>query len=180
MASSVTVGEIHRHNVIALIVSDDGKYLMQLRDNIPSIRVPGHWACFGGGIEAGESPHDALIRELDEELGFTPETVTWFTDMVYVLPQIAVQPTLRSVFEVRIRGQEMVDRMVLNEGQEMRLFRLDELMQQPKVVPWDLYPVFLHANHAWRQAGTWLAESKDGGKMPAPGSEQGTPWRDGF
>ena len=32
--------------VAAIIVDEDGRYLMQLRDDIPRIFYPGHWGCF--------------------------------------------------------------------------------------------------------------------------------------
>ena len=33
---------------VALIVLDDGRYLLQLRDQKPKIFYPGHWGLFGG------------------------------------------------------------------------------------------------------------------------------------
>lgn len=52
----------------ALIFTGDGQYLMQLRDNLPSVIMRGHWALFGGMVEPGEDPVQAVIRELREEL----------------------------------------------------------------------------------------------------------------
>lgn len=53
----------------ALILDGEGRLLVYLRDNIPSIPFPNHWDLFGGHVEAGESPEEALSRELEEELG---------------------------------------------------------------------------------------------------------------
>ena len=33
----------------AIIILEDGRYLLQLRDDIELIWYPGHWGCFGGG-----------------------------------------------------------------------------------------------------------------------------------
>ena len=55
-----------------LFVNARGEVLLQLRDNIPSIRFPNHWGCIGGGVELGETPEQAMLREVDEELGIVP------------------------------------------------------------------------------------------------------------
>jgi ADP-ribose pyrophosphatase YjhB (NUDIX family) len=54
-----------RTAVRAIILDPDGRALL-VRFAFPDRVV---WACPGGGIEAGESHRDALIRELAEETG---------------------------------------------------------------------------------------------------------------
>lgn len=50
------------------VVTQKGELLLQQRDwEVPNF--PGCLATFGGGIEIGETPMEALIRELNEELG---------------------------------------------------------------------------------------------------------------
>jgi 8-oxo-dGTP diphosphatase len=51
-----------------LVLSQDRQIVLQLRD-VDCKTYPGHLATFGGGIDAGESPMQALVRELKEELG---------------------------------------------------------------------------------------------------------------
>lgn len=41
------------HAAAAVIVFEDGSYLMQLRDQKPGIFYPGHWGLFGGAIDKG-------------------------------------------------------------------------------------------------------------------------------
>ncbi len=48
----------------------EGKFLMQLRDNISTILYPGLWGLFGGHIEAGETPEIAVVREIAEEITY--------------------------------------------------------------------------------------------------------------
>ena len=51
----------------ALIMSPD-KVLLFHRDNIPTIPSPDCWQIVGGGIEPGESPREAVLREVEEEV----------------------------------------------------------------------------------------------------------------
>jgi len=44
--------------------------LLQLRDNKQTIPYPNKWGTFGGQVEEMESPEDALIREVREELDY--------------------------------------------------------------------------------------------------------------
>ena len=65
--------------VAGIIVLEDGRYLMQLRDDIPGIFYPDHWGLFGGAIEKDEDFEEALIRELGEELSYEFMSMSYFT-----------------------------------------------------------------------------------------------------
>lgn len=62
---------------IAILYQGD-RFLLQLRDDIPTIAWPGHWAFFGGHLEPGESPGVAVHRELLEEIGYDAPQLTLF------------------------------------------------------------------------------------------------------
>ena len=49
------------------LVSRSGLLLLQLRDDKPDITHPGGVCTFGGGIEPGETPLEAALREIEEE-----------------------------------------------------------------------------------------------------------------
>jgi len=55
--------------VALAMLERDGRWLMQLRDEIPNIVAPGCWGLFGGHLDPAETPEQALRRELLEEIG---------------------------------------------------------------------------------------------------------------
>jgi 8-oxo-dGTP diphosphatase len=54
---------------VLILYNSTGQILLQHRSNDAS-RLPNFWAFFGGGIEQGESPTEALEREMLEELSY--------------------------------------------------------------------------------------------------------------
>lgn len=58
------------------------KYVLQLRDSNPNIAAPGQWSLFGGMKKTGETPLEAMLREIYEELSIEPSEYhyLWFTD----------------------------------------------------------------------------------------------------
>jgi len=58
-----------------------GSYILQLRDNKPTIAAPGKWSLFGGVRKYNESPLQIINREVMEELLIKPEyEYLWFKD----------------------------------------------------------------------------------------------------
>ncbi|MDT8447554.1 MAG: NUDIX domain-containing protein [bacterium] len=64
-----------REAALAIIRNPQGQFLWQLRDE-GIAEYPGLWGLFGGGVEPGEAPNKAIMRELKEELGLEP-TILW-------------------------------------------------------------------------------------------------------
>ncbi|GAA4346627.1 (deoxy)nucleoside triphosphate pyrophosphohydrolase [Microbacterium rhizosphaerae] len=62
------VGQIE---VVGAVLVDDGRVLAARRG--PQMDLPGMWEFPGGKVEAGETPQEALRRELIEELRCTVE-----------------------------------------------------------------------------------------------------------
>lgn len=131
----------------AIFLTEDGRYLLQLRDNIPTIHLPNNWALFGGRIEAGESEEEALRRELLEELAFKPKDMTRFTEAAYEVPNTGYGPIRKIFYEVPIRASD-VPELKLAEGQMLSLFRSDEVFSLHNIVPWDEFALRLHARRA--------------------------------
>jgi 8-oxo-dGTP pyrophosphatase MutT (NUDIX family) len=52
-----------------VLIIQAGNYVLQHRDNIPTIAQPDTYSVWGGTFEAEESPIEAALRELREETG---------------------------------------------------------------------------------------------------------------
>ncbi len=102
----------HQIEVAIAILPHDGKFLMQLRDNIPTILYPGLWGLFGGHIEPGETPEVAVEREVLEEIGYkitNPQKFGLYSD----------DNVVRHVFYAPL--DVTIDRLVLSEGWDFGL-----------------------------------------------------------
>lgn len=126
----------------ALILLEDEHYLLQARDQKPGIYYPGHWGLFGGALDPGEAPETALRRELEEEIGLTEGMVRHFTDFSFDFPRFG--RIWRHFYEVRI-SPRMFERLRLSEGCAMRAFPAAEILNLPRVVPYDSFAIYLHA-----------------------------------
>ncbi|HEY9743026.1 MAG TPA: NUDIX hydrolase [Coleofasciculaceae cyanobacterium] len=102
---------------IAILHTSD-RFLMQLRDNIPGIIYPGCWGFFGGHIDPGETPEEAVKRELLEEIGYAPPAVSEFA--CYSDAQV-----LRHVFHAPLTVE--LNQLVLGEGWDMGLVSPEEI-----------------------------------------------------
>lgn len=63
-----------------LLVNPEGSFIMQHRDDKPTITNPGKVTVFGGSVEPGESARDAALRELIEETNLRPQS----EDLIYL------------------------------------------------------------------------------------------------
>lgn len=67
--------------VVAGIIWRDGRYLAVERP--AGARMAGWWEFPGGKIDPGETGGEALVRELEEELGITPLVFEFWRDLVH-------------------------------------------------------------------------------------------------
>jgi 8-oxo-dGTP pyrophosphatase MutT (NUDIX family) len=131
--------------VAGIIVLDDGRYLMQLRDCKRGIFYPGHWGLFGGAVDVGEDKLAALRRELMEELQFSVEKVEYFTGFDFDFSFAGHGKKFRAFYEVPIMAADL-PHLVLNEGAGMQAFTAAEILMEPRVVPYDAFAIWMHAN----------------------------------
>jgi 8-oxo-dGTP pyrophosphatase MutT (NUDIX family) len=129
--------------VAAIIRVEGNGYLLQLRDSKPEIWYPGHWGLFGGAIEPGEAPFDALKRELREELELEIETAEFFARFDFDIGGLRLPRFYRNYYVVSI-SRAVEERLVVHEGAAKRLFTADEILEEPNVTPYDAFALFLY------------------------------------
>lgn len=107
-------------SVAIAILYQNNKYLMQLRDNIPTIDSPGCWEMFGGHLESHETPEVGVKREIQEEIGYVITDVQKFGIKIHAkfTEHIFYAPLL-----VKLED------LVLNEGWDMALLTTDDIHQ---------------------------------------------------
>ena len=111
MAGEGGLGEVVM--TTALLYNPQGEVLLQHRDDKPDIAHPNLWSLFGGHKEAGEELSAALVRELEEEIGFVPTTFHLWT--------VAREPGV--VFYIYLVPiDEPLGALELNEGQDFGFF----------------------------------------------------------
>ncbi|MDC0737606.1 RNA pyrophosphohydrolase [Cognatishimia sp. SS12] len=92
----------YRRNVGVMLVNQEGAAFVgqRLDSEVPAWQMP------QGGIDAGETPAEAALRELEEETGVTPDLVTQIAEtdgwIAYDLPHDIVP----RIWKGRYKGQE--------------------------------------------------------------------------
>lgn len=132
----------------ALLLLPGDKYLLQLRDPLPHIFHPGHWDTFGGGIDAGETPQQALVRELEEEIGLrtTADQLSYFTHFTYDFNFAGIGDIDRWYYTLSLAS---TDGLQLNEGSDMRAFTAEEALGTLRLTPHCAFALWIY--HAQRR-----------------------------
>lgn len=105
-----------------LLYTKDKKVLLQHRsDDAP--RNPGAWGFFGGGLEEGETPIEAVVRETYEELEYKLADPQLIDTLEYEHEGLRV---VLYAFAQEYDGQPLV----LREGQAYGWFSTDEAMEK--------------------------------------------------
>jgi 8-oxo-dGTP pyrophosphatase MutT (NUDIX family) len=130
--------------VAAILLAEDGHYVLQLRDDVPHIWYPGRWGLFGGSVDPGEDELTALRRELYEELELELDVTRarLFTRFQFDLRPLGLELYFRSYYEVRVSLAEF-GRLVVHEGAALRSVPGDDMLAM-ELVPYDAFALFLH------------------------------------
>lgn len=104
----------------AVLVNRRGQLLLQHRDDDPRIESPGQWSLFGGGLDEGEEPTEAMLREVEEEIGYRPRAYR----------PLAVFSGYYAEFHVYLAEvTPAIEDLVLQEGQGFAFFSREEAKQ---------------------------------------------------
>ncbi|OHB70246.1 MAG: hypothetical protein A2W17_07640 [Planctomycetes bacterium RBG_16_41_13] len=106
------------------ILLNVGNYILQLRDNKPTIAASGQWSLFGGMRSKDETPLDAIKREIFEELSAEPAVFKylWFTDYYADFEKTII----RTWFFVS-DFSNVWSRHKLTEGRDVGIFNFEQL-----------------------------------------------------
>lgn len=99
-----------------IMVSPSGQVLLQQRDDKPGLAFAGCWTLFGGQVEPGETPDEAMRRELMEELEIEVPLTHWRMYVEHWRGIIVEQHVYHAPID------RPVESMVLHEGQAMGYF----------------------------------------------------------
>ena len=130
MKSARQVPKIQSAHAILIL---DGDYILQLRDNKPTIAAAGQWSLFGGEIKLGETPLQTIKREVYEELSIEPAEYSylWFTDYH--------SPFAKTIIRTWFFASDVTAVWLghkLREGKAVRPFRFEQLprLDMPQVM----------------------------------------------
>jgi 8-oxo-dGTP pyrophosphatase MutT (NUDIX family) len=129
------MSNVKKEGVVIILEDRSGRVAMQLRDDRPDVMAAGQWGLFGGWLESNESPHAAVLREVNEELNckLEPSKLSLLESRLITL---GISPDIFSaltyVFRYPIASE--LDHAELNEGQAFQFMRLIDLKDK-LVVP---------------------------------------------
>jgi 8-oxo-dGTP diphosphatase len=106
-----------------ILENDNGEILLYLRDNKPGIPFPHHWDLIGGHIEEEETPEEALIREVKEEINFDLKEFTFFRK--YECFEGDVYPNIKFIYTGKINLP--IEEITLLEGDRPQFFSYKEI-----------------------------------------------------
>lgn len=106
-----------------ILENDSSELLLYLRDNKPGIPFPDCWDLIGGHVEEGETPEEALIREVKEELGITLDEFRFFRR--YECRTGDAYPNEKYIFAGRI--DIPIENITLYEGERAQYFKRSEI-----------------------------------------------------
>ena len=110
--------------IAAIILENDKReLLLYLRDNKPGITFPNHWDLIGGHLEDGETPGEALLREVKEELNIDLKEYTFYKKYVCLIGD--AYQNIKYIYTGKINLP--IDEITLLEGVRPQYFSREEI-----------------------------------------------------
>lgn len=130
-----------RRTALLILYTKDDKILLQHR-NHDAPRNPNNWGCFGGGIEEGETPEQAVRRESFEEIEYRLQNPK-------LIDAEAENQDREITTYTFVEEYDQSQPIVLHEGQGYGWFTLEEALKLPmsnhrRVTLTRLWPLILH------------------------------------
>src|SRR5204862_6293798 len=107
---------------MVLLFDRHDRLLIYLRDDKPEIPFPNHWDFFGGHLEEGETPEQAMIREVKEELGIDLHKWNFFRE--YICSEGAAYPNIKYLYWAKTGTR--AEELTLYEGQRLMSITADQ------------------------------------------------------
>jgi 8-oxo-dGTP diphosphatase len=110
--------------IAAIILENDKReFLLALRDNKPGIPFPDHWDLIGGHVEEGETPEEALVREVKEELDIDLTEYSFFK--IYECLTGDAYENIKYIYTGKINIP--IEEVTLLEGERPQYFSREEI-----------------------------------------------------
>jgi 8-oxo-dGTP diphosphatase len=110
--------------IAAIILENEkGEFLLALRDNKPGIPFPNHWDLIGGHVEEGETPEEALVREVKEELDIDLKEFAFFRK--YECLTGDAYENMKYIYTGKINLP--IEEITLLEGERAQFFSREEI-----------------------------------------------------
>ena len=106
-----------------ILENNSGELFLALRDNKPGIPFPNHWDLIGGHVEEGETPEEALIREVKEELDYDLKEYSFYKK--YLCQSGDVYENTKYIYKAKFNIP--INEVTLLEGERPQYFKRSEI-----------------------------------------------------
>lgn len=107
------------NGVKIILINPAGEILLLHREDKPDIEMPNTWSFVGGGIDDGETPEEAIVRETKEEIGYDVKEATLF--------KVYKDSIERHVFVAKI--DKPISELNLMEGDDFGFFKVEDALK---------------------------------------------------
>ncbi|GAA1973117.1 NUDIX hydrolase [Kitasatospora viridis] len=135
---------VRPRGAVAIIANRRGQLLMHLRDDFGWIAWPNHWSLLGGGCDPGETPGEAIVRELAEEADLVVPQLSELFELTASCESYDSGQIL-TFFAARWDGDETA--LPLSEGVKVQFFDPEQLARL------DVPPLIRDGIHRYLAAG---------------------------